>query len=86
MPFAICIKIHGKKHCFPLPVPVPTHHGPDPGPINFPELELATTILTVAPDLKDVAFAKELTAIARRFVDGVKSGLPNGVELDEVKT
>jgi len=47
--------------------------------------ELATTILTVAPLLKDAdaAFGKEVTAIARKFVDGVKGGLPQGVELEE---
>ena len=84
MSFVICFKIHGHKHCFPIPDLV--QQVPGHGPVNFPELELATTILTVAPHLKDAAFAKELTAIARRFVDGVKSGLPTGVELDEVKT
>ena len=86
MAFAFCIKIHGKKHCFPLQAETPKL--PGIGPINFPALELATTILTVAPHLKDgdAAFGKELTTIARRFVDGVKGGLPQGVELEEFKS
>ena len=84
MPFSIWSKIHGKKHCFPVPTPAPSHL-PGPGPINFPELELATTILTIAPQLKDATFAKDLAARARRYVHGVKAGLPNGVELEEVQ-
>jgi hypothetical protein len=79
--FQICFTIAGKKHCIPIPVLVDENIVPIPQ--NFPELELVSTILTIAPHLKDSELRKNLTTVAERYVNSVKAALPQGVELQE---
>jgi hypothetical protein len=83
----ICIIIGGRRHCFPLPVLVEKFHIPGPGPVNFPELELATTILqlvkNIQPQLGQSQFAKQLTDVSTQFIQQVQKGLPTGVELHQ---
>jgi hypothetical protein len=81
MAFQICFTIAGKRHCIPIPVLIDEKYVPIPQ--NFPELELVSTILTVVPHLKDNELKKSLTTVADRYVNSVKAGLPQGVELQE---
>jgi hypothetical protein len=83
----ICIVINGKRHCFPLPVLVEKFHIPGPGPVNFPELELATTVVdlvkSVQPRVGQSQLTKQLVDVSTQFIQQVQKGLPSGVELHE---
>ncbi|MGA7670127.1 MAG: hypothetical protein WBW04_06880 [Nitrolancea sp.] len=88
--FEICIRIHGKVHCFPIPVLIndPLHlHGPDPR--NYPVLDLAATILELSETVKvsasreDMEFVNQVVEASRGFVKNVQAGLPEGVNLNE---
>ncbi len=85
----LCITIGGKQHCFPLPILVERIHLPGPGPVNFPELELATTVLELIRAVKPVAGSSQLTdqlgEVATRFIQQVQKGLPQGVELKQAE-
>jgi hypothetical protein len=85
----ICIVIHGKRHCFPLPILVEKFHIPGPGPINFPELELATTVLelvkVVQPQVGQSQFARQLSDVSTQFIQQVQKGLPSGVDLHQAE-
>lgn len=91
----ICIPDNREKkfvHCFKIPQFVDAEYftKPEPpGPPNFPELELAGTILAlvdhVEPLVKDKAFTKELTDVTNKFIQKVREGLPEGVEIKRVK-
>jgi len=87
--FEVCFRIGGHVHCFPIPVlgpPVVIPHGP--GPVNYPELELAATVMQMAEAVQHAVpeseLTKQLTEVAGRFVDQVRAGLPDGVELRQV--
>ena len=83
----ICITIAGRRHCFPLPILVEKIHLPGPGPVNFPELELATAVLqlvtAVQPSVGQSPFTKQLGDAATQFIQQVQKGLPQGVELTQ---
>jgi hypothetical protein len=82
-----CITIGGRRHCFPLPVLIEKIHLPGPGPVNFPELELATAVLqlikAVQPSVGPSQFTKQLGDAATQFIQQVQKGLPQGVELTQ---
>ena len=82
-----CITISGKRHCFPLPVLIEKIHLPGPGPVNFPELELATAVLqltkAVQPSVGRSQLAHQLDEVADQFIKQVQKGMPQGVELKE---
>jgi len=81
----ICITIHGRRHCFPIPVLIEKIHLPGPGPVNYPELELATAVLqlvkAVEPHAAKSELTKKLSETATQFIQQVQKGLPQGVEL-----
>jgi hypothetical protein len=88
MPHVICITIGGEIHCFDVPiliekVPLKPHPG------NYPELELAVTVLhlvnVVQPAVKNSQLTKQLSEVATQFISQVQKGLPQGVQLNEVK-
>ena len=83
-----CIRIHHRLHCFPIPVLIEKFHIPGIGPVNFPELELAISVLQlvehVRPNVKDSKLSEELTGIANRFIEQVRTGLPEGVEIKQM--
>ncbi|HVO23250.1 MAG TPA: hypothetical protein VMW56_06440 [Candidatus Margulisiibacteriota bacterium] len=85
----ICITIHGKRHCFPVPALIEKIHFPGPGPVNFPELELATAVLqlvnAVQPAVKNSQLTKQLGEVATQFIQQVQKGLPQGVELRQIE-
>ena len=72
------------KHCFDIPefVEIPSNE-PDPG--NFPDLKLATTVLSLVdyarPLLKDAELAEKFAEIANGFIEKVRKGLPEGVSI-----
>ena len=83
-----CIMINGVKHCFELPLLIkPEFKKPEPH--NYPELELAATVLqlvnVVQPAVKDSQLTKQLSEVATQFISQVQKGLPQGVELNELK-
>jgi len=84
-----CITIHGQRHCFPIPVLIEKFHGPGPGPVNFPELELATAVLQlvhfVQPNGASSPFTKQLNEVATHFIEQVQKGLPQGVVLTQTE-
>jgi hypothetical protein len=82
----ICMIINGTRHCFDIPLLVDREHlRPGPPPPNYPELELAATILElidfVKPAVRDTEFTKNLTEVTTRYIQRVKEGLPKGVEI-----
>jgi hypothetical protein len=85
-----CITISGKRHCFQLPVLIEKIHLPGPGPVNFPELELATAVLqlvnVVQPAAAKSQLTKQLSEVATQFIQQVQKGLPQGVELKQGET
>jgi len=79
-------------HCFKIPQLVDDSYFTElhlPHPQNYPELELAGTILSlveyVDPIIKDKVFTQQLTEVANNYVQKVRQGLPQGVELKRVK-
>jgi hypothetical protein len=81
----MCMTIHGKRHCFDVPELVNPEFFHRPPPPNYPELELATTVLQlvdfIRPVVRDTEFTKGLTELSTRFIEQVREGLPKGVEL-----
>ena len=77
----ICITIAGKVHCFniPLLVDLSQIHPPHPG--NYPELELAATVLELVKVAPGSELSKQLTEAAHGFISQVKQQLPKGVEM-----
>ena len=86
----ICIKISGQRHCFPVPVLIEKIHLPGPGPVNFPELELATAVLqlvkAVEPHAAKSQLTKQLGEVATQFIQQVQKGLPQDVEFKQIET
>jgi hypothetical protein len=73
-----------------VPVLIEKFHVPGIGPVNMPELELAVSVLqlvsAVQPSIPDSQLTRQLGEAATGFIQQVKKGLPQGVELKEVKT
>jgi hypothetical protein len=86
----ICVKINDKVHCFPLPVLIEKFHGTGPGPVNYPELELATAVLQlvnfVKPTVANSQLTRQLSEVATHFIHQVQKGLPQDVELKQIET
>jgi hypothetical protein len=88
MSWQICITFGGVKHCFkvPLLIAIEPKVLPPPPP-NFPELELAATVLhlvnVVQPAVKNSQLTKRLSEVATQFISQVQRELPQGVELIE---
>jgi hypothetical protein len=84
-----CITIHHHRHCFPIPVLIEKFHIPGPGPVNFPELELAISVLQliehVSPNVKQTEFTARLNEAALGFIKQVQQGMPQGVELKQME-
>lgn len=86
---SLCYKINGQKHCFEIPTLVDLSHihGPGPGPINFPQLELAVTVIGIVQAVEKTGrkseFAAKLLDVSNAFLQEVRKGLPQGVELTE---
>ncbi|HWA03946.1 MAG TPA: hypothetical protein VG819_10520 [Rhizomicrobium sp.] len=84
----ICITIHGVRHCFVIPLLVEKFHIPGPGPVNYPELELAVSVLQliehIRPNVKQAEFTDRLADVARGFIQQVQKGMPQGVELRQM--
>jgi hypothetical protein len=85
----MCMTINGKRHCFDIPELVNQDYFHRPPPPNYPELELAATILQLVEHIKpaahDTEFTKSLTELSTRFIQKVREGLPKGVELVTTK-
>jgi hypothetical protein len=79
--YQLCITIGGKKHCFPLPTLVDRQYIHKPPPPNFPQLDLAISVLELVAVVPESDFSKELSHSANRFIDEVRKGLPAGTEL-----
>jgi hypothetical protein len=73
-----------------LPVLIEKFHVPGPGPGNYPELELATSVLQLVNFVKPMAanspLTKQLNEVATHFIYQVQKGLPQGVELKQIET
>jgi hypothetical protein len=80
----ICIVIGGQQRCFVIPLLVAIDPIPPP-PGNYPELELAATVLALVNVVQPVAqnseLVKELAGVSERFIQQVQSGLPDGVKI-----
>jgi hypothetical protein len=85
----ICITIHGVRHCFRVPLLIEKFHIPGPGPVNFPELELAVSVLQlvehVRANVKQPEFTTRLSEVALGFIQQVQKGMPQGVELKQME-
>ena len=83
---SLCYKINGQKHCFEIQTLVDLSHIHGPGPVNFPQLELAVTVMglvqTVEKNRKS-EFGAKLLEVSNAFLQNVRAGLPQGVELTE---
>ena len=77
----ICITIGGKRYCFEVPLLVEIPHIKRPGPVNFPEFDLAATVLEMVRVVGPSELSKELSAVATRFIHSVQKELPQGVEI-----
>ena len=65
-----------RRHCFPLPVLVEKIHLLGPGPINFPELELATAILQLVNAAKS-QLTRQVSEVATLRVDQPRASRSN---------
>jgi hypothetical protein len=83
----ICFTFHGVRHCFDVPLLIDKNVLHVPPPQNFPELELAVTVLELVNHVKgqvrDTPLTKALTQASSQFIQQVKQELPQGVELHE---
>jgi hypothetical protein len=83
---SLCYKINGQKHCFEIPTLVDLTHIHGPGPINFPQLELAVTVMGLVQTVEKTRkseFGTKLLEVSSAFLQEVRKGLPQGVELTE---
>lgn len=89
--FEFCYTINGVRHCFPVAALIDNIdriiHRPPPN--NFPEFDLAVTVLQLVqalqPAIGNSEFANKLEIVSRGFIKNVQEGLPKGVELHEVR-
>jgi hypothetical protein len=83
---SLCYKINGQKHCFEIPTLVDLTHIHGPGPINLPQLELAVTVVGLVQTVektRNSEFGTKLIELSNAFLQEVRKGLPQGVELTE---
>lgn len=83
---SLCYKINGQKHCFEIPTLVDLSHIHGPGPINFPQLELAVTVMGLVQSVEKTRKSElgtKLLDVSNAFLQEVRKGLPQGVELTE---
>lgn len=77
------------RHCFKIPEFVDAENFKKPEPVNMPPLELAATVLSLVEFAEqfvhDKALTSELTEVANRYIQKVREGLPEGVEIKRVK-
>ena len=82
-----CYTIHGHKHCFDIPVLVDLSKIHRPGPVNFPQLELAITVMGLVDAVEKTGrnseFGVKLLELSNAFIQNVRTGLPKGVELTQ---
>lgn len=82
---SFCYTIHGQRHCFEIPVLVDLNRIHGPGPINFPQLELAITVIGLVDAVEKTGrnseFGVKLLELSNAFIQNVRTGLPKGVEL-----
>lgn len=83
--YKICFTINGKRRCIIIPLLVDMRVIKIPPPENFPELELALTVMQLARVIKSSELSKQLTDVSARYVEQFKKQLPAGVEIHEVK-
>jgi hypothetical protein len=83
--YKFCITIHGKRHCFDVPVLIDKSVIRRPPPGNFPALDLAASVLILTEAVPKSELSTELARVATAYIDQVKAGLPKGVELTQVK-
>jgi hypothetical protein len=85
-----CYTINGQKHCFDIPELVDLAHIHGPGPVNFPQLELAVTVVGLVDAIEKTGrnseFGAKLLEVSNAFIHNVRTGLPKGVEITESKT
>ena len=81
--YQLCITIGGKKHCFPLPSLVDRQYIHKPPPPNFPQLDLAISVLDLVSVVPESELSKELSQVATGFIQQVQKSLPAGTELVE---
>ena len=79
--YQLCITIGGKKHCFPLPSLVDRQYIHKPPPPNFPQLDLAISVLDLVNAVPESDLSKELSQVATRFIQQVQKALPQGTEI-----
>jgi hypothetical protein len=83
---SLCYKINGQRHCFEIPTLVDLSHIHGPGPVNFPQLELAVTIVGLVHAVEKTRKSElgtKLLEVSNAFLQEVRAGLPQGVELTE---
>ena len=80
----ICFTINGKRRCIEIPILVQKPIRVPP-PNNFPELELAFTVLELVQAVKPSELSKQLIDVSNRYVEDLKNQLPQGVEINEAK-
>ena len=84
----ICFTFNNVKHCIDIPLLVDREHLHRPPPPNFPELDLALSVLELVdflkPQLKDSELSRSLTDVSTRFIQQVQRQLPTGVEITGV--
>jgi hypothetical protein len=79
----ICIIINGKKHCFDVPLLVDRDiFKRPPPPENFPELELAATVLEMVHFVGASELSKQLSDVATRYIGNLQKQLPKDVEIE----
>jgi hypothetical protein len=79
--YELCIIIGGTKHCFPIPSLIDQEAIHIPKPHNYPQFELAVTVLQLIQALPPSELSKDLSEVATKFIQNVQKGLPQGVEL-----
>jgi hypothetical protein len=79
--YQICVNIGGTRHCFPLPSLIDPKQIHRPGPVNFPQFELATAVLELVNAVPESDLSKELSQVATRFIQQVQKAMPAGTEL-----
>ena len=79
--YEFCFTINGIRHCFELPLLIDRSVIKRPPPNNFPQLELAATVLQLVEVVGNNEFSKSLAAVATRYIEDVQKALPKGVEL-----
>jgi hypothetical protein len=81
--YEFCFTINGVRHCFQIPRIIEVPHRPPPQ--NFPELEIAISVLEIVQLAKPSEFTKQLATVSNAFIKQIQSGLPKGVELVPMK-